>query len=136
MPLRLSAAEAARMGLSAPSQPSSKYRNVRTTVGPDTFDSAMEAARWRELLLLVRSGQIRDLQRQVRFELAPSVQLAPGRRKTRPMVYVADFVYVDAGSGQRVVEDVKGAKTRPYLMKRHLMKTVLNIDIVEVTARR
>ena len=48
-----------------------KYRNRKTTVDGVEYDSAKEARRAVELMLLVRAGVIDDLQRQVRFELIP-----------------------------------------------------------------
>lgn len=118
MPLRLSAAEAARMGLDVPSPPSRKYRNAPVSIGTQRFDSELEARRWGELVLLERAGQIRDLQRQVRFALVATVRL-PGAKRRTP-----------------AIEDVKGMRTRVYKMKRHLMKSVLGLDIEEVGARR
>jgi hypothetical protein len=45
---------------------------------------------------------------------------------------VADFVYFDA-NGLRVVEDVKGAITEGYRIKRHLL-AVQGIQITEIKA--
>jgi hypothetical protein len=45
--------------------------------------------------------------------------------------YVADFVYTDTHTGDTIIEDVKGFRTREYLKKKKLMKKVYEIDIVE-----
>ena len=45
------------------------------------------------------------------------------------MRYKADFTYIK--NGKPTVEDVKGYRTRTYLMKRHLMMTEHGIEIVE-----
>jgi hypothetical protein len=111
----------------------SKFHNVRTVVGIEAFASKMEAARYGELLLLARAGEIRDLKRQVAFELAPAVKIG-GKLKVA-LRYFADFVYFDARKNQVVVEDAKGALTEVYKIKRHLMKTVHNIEIFEAQAR-
>lgn len=109
-----------------------KFRNRRTEVGGLLFDSQAEARRWRILLLLQEQGQISALRRQVSFELVRSVRLLGSKRATPPLRYIADFVYVDA-EGRAVVEDVKGVITAVYRIKRHLMKAIYNIDILETT---
>ena len=45
---------------------------------------------------------------------------------------MADFVYIDNRTGERVVEDAKGAKTDVYIIKRKLMKYMHNITVQEV----
>jgi hypothetical protein len=108
-----------------------KYLNRKTVVDGVAFDSRAEARRWHELQLLMRAGEIRALRRQVSFELVPGVRLLGSPRATPAVRYVADFVYTDA-DGNTVVEDVKGLPTPVYRLKRHLMKHVFNIDIVEI----
>ena len=101
----------------------SKYGNRRT----GDYSSKRESRRANDLAILERTGHIKDLKEQVVFEIAPSVVIQG--RKRPPMKYIADFVYyVD---GQRVVEDVKGLRTDVYRIKRHLMKAVHGIDILE-----
>ena len=95
------------------------------------FDSKKEARRYQELLLLQRAGKISGLQRQVAFELIPA-QREPDRRgprggvisgKTieRPVKYVADFVYFDRLTVEKVIEDTNSVKTPDYIIKRKLM---------------
>jgi hypothetical protein len=124
---------------------SSKYRNVRqATADGITHSSKMEARRWLELQLLERAGEIRNLRRQVPFEVAPAVLIqsplgSPGkqRQRTSPALrYLADFVYFDVRAGKEIVEDCKGAITDVYRIKRHLMKAFLGIDIFESQPRR
>lgn len=93
----------------------SKYSAKKTTVDGITFDSAKEAQRYCELKLLERAGEISDLQRQVKFTLIPK------QEDERPVFYIADFVYEEKG-GKRVVEDVKGYRTKDYIIKRKLFK--------------
>ena len=45
--------------------------------------------------------------------------------------YIADFVYEDARTGETVVEDVKGIRTKEYIIKRKLMMYVHGIKILE-----
>lgn len=106
----------------------SKYGNRKTMVDGITFDSLAEAKRYSLLKVLERAGQITDLQRQVKFELAPPVRL--GGRGRPALRYFADFVYLQ--DGERVVEDVKGKATEGYRIKRHLMKAIHGIEIKEV----
>lgn len=112
----------------------SKYRNKKTVVDGITFDSRAEAARWTELRMLERAGEITSLERQVPFELVPS-EPGPDGKKARPMRYVADFTYFDA-EGKRHVEDVKGVRTDVYRLKKRLMWHVHRIDVEEVSVRR
>lgn len=106
-----------------------KYRNRKTTIDGITFDSAKEATRWAELRLLERAGQIFNLQRQVSFTLIPK-QVRDGKTVERPVVYKADFVYTE--NGEDVVEDVKGVKTKEYIIKRKLLLWQYGIQIREV----
>lgn len=108
-----------------------KYYNRKTVVNGIAFDSQAEARRWGQLLQLQEAGRIAELRRQVSFELVPSVRLLGSKRATPALRYVADFAYTDTASGRAVVEDVKGLLTPAYRIKRHLMKFVLGIDILE-----
>ena len=108
-----------------------KYRNKKVQTEEATFASEKEYRRYQELKLLERGGNVRNLRLQVRFELAPACELY-GKRS--PAIrYFADFTYEEkAGDGWRyVVEDTKGFRTGAYIMKRHLMKTVHGITILE-----
>ena len=96
----------------------------RRTIDGITFDSEKEAGRYFELKLLKAAGGISQLTCQVRFQLRVNDELICS--------YVADFVYIDLISGQRVVEDVKGKRTREYIIKKRLMKACHNIEVQEV----
>ena len=107
-----------------------KYRNKPCTVGGEKYRSQREAKRHQDLLLLQKAGLIAGLIREVAFELAPGVKISGEDRKRPAVRYVADFVYSDVRSG-KVVEDAKGMQTPVYRLKKHLMKTVHGIDVVE-----
>jgi hypothetical protein len=107
-----------------------KYNNKKVEWNGILFDSRRELDRYLDLLAEVQAGNIGDLMRQVTFVLAPAVHMEGNARKTPALRYVADFIYVR--HGRLVVEDAKGMKTRAYLQKKHLMKTVHGIDIKEV----
>lgn len=99
------------------------------TVNGETFDSKREMARYHHLLILQRAGHIQQLERQVTFILSPAVVI--NGRKRPPLRYVADFTYVEQGATVKTVEDVKGAVTDAYRIKRHLM-AAMGIQIKEV----
>ena len=106
-----------------------KYRNTKVCHDGERFDSIAEFNRYRQLQILERAGQIANLTRQVDFVLAPRV-IIQGKTKAA-MKYKADFSYTNVLTGCYVVEDVKGMLTPIYKVKRHLMKWVHEIDIVE-----
>lgn len=100
-----------------------KYNNKRINTEDGWFDSQREWRRWQELKLMQKGGLIRDLQRQVDFEIIPKI--GPLRR----IVYRADFVYTK--DGRRVVEDTKGFRDRVYRLKARLMLQVHGVEILE-----
>ena len=108
-----------------------KYGNRRVTLDGHQFDSVREATRYSQLQLLERAGQIAGLELQPRFELIPKQRRADGKAE-RSCEYVADFRYTDTATGQTVIEDAKGMRTRDYIMKRKLMLQVHGISVREV----
>lgn len=110
-----------------------KYYNVKTKSSDGiVFDSMKEANRWEQLRLLQRAGKITNLERQVKFVLIPAQRDERGKLIEREVAYKADFVYLDLETNQKVVEDVKGMKTKDYTIKRKLMLWVHKIRIKEV----
>lgn len=97
---------------------------------PHTFDSTREFDRYRELVLMQKSGKISDLQIQVPFELLPKQKRSDGKVE-RPCRYIADFVYKNE-NGETVAEDTKGVRTKDYIIKRKLLLWVHGITIMEV----
>ena len=110
--------------------PKRKYRNVPTTMDGIRFDSKREAQRYQALTVAARSGRIKDLERQVRFDLhAPNGD--------RIGCYVADFTYRLvapglASDGQLFVEDAKGVRTPLYKWKKRHTESEHNVKILEV----
>ena len=103
-----------------------KFGAVKTTVDGERFDSKHEAARWRELVLLQRAGEIQCLERQVRYLLVVNgVQVTS---------YRPDFCYVVTATGEAITEDAKAGptKTEAYLIRRKLMQALHSIVITEV----
>lgn len=88
-----------------------KYNAKKTVVGDIKFDSKKEAARWMDLQLLERAGEISDLKRQVKVELMG--QHRPLYTRTgRKMKLTADFSYIE--NGELIYEDSKGMWTRDF----------------------
>ena len=113
-----------------------KYHARKWELDGLTFDSHKEARRWQELRFLSRAGIIKDVRRQVEFELIPAQKDESGKVIERAVKYVADFVYKETRDGKEyfVVEDVKSeaTKTREYIIKRKLMLYMCGIRIKEV----
>lgn len=118
---RLEKAFVAKYGRLPVKAKASKYRNQKTSVDDIVFDSKKEALRWKSLQLLARVGSVKDLKRQVSFELIVN------RKKI--CVYKADFTYRE--NGNFVVEDVKGVKTDVYKLKKKLMFAIYGVTIKE-----
>lgn len=102
-----------------------KYRAKPTVIDGIRFASKLEAARYADLLLRQRLGEISGLELQVRYALhVNGVKICD---------YIADFRYREGA--RTVVEDAKGVRTRDYAMKARLMLAVHGITIHEHTAR-
>ena len=106
------------------------------------FDSKKEWRRYGELTTLERAGKITDLRTQVKYILIPAQRepdiigprggKKPGKIIEHECAYKADFVYHDLTTGETVVEDTKGFRTKEYVIKRKLMLWVHGIKIREV----
>jgi hypothetical protein len=107
----------------------SKYGNKKTVLGNVVYDSQKEANRAFELGLLLKAGEIKDLERQKRFELIPSQKDERGKVLFRPVVYIADFTYTVCNTGEKVVEDVKGFATSDFKLKQKMMYYFYHIKI-------
>lgn len=68
-----------------------KYNNKKTQVDMYVFDSTLEAMRYRQLALLERAGEIKNLRLQVPFLLQESFK--KNGKTYRKIEYIADFVY-------------------------------------------
>jgi hypothetical protein len=108
----------------------SKYHSKKAVVNGIEFDSKKEARRYIELKMLERSGEISDLQRQVKYNLIPT-QKQGKKTIERACDYYADFVY-RRRDGCVIVEDTKGVKTPEYIIKRKLMLWEFGIQVKEV----
>lgn len=120
-----------------------KYLNKKTEVDGILFDSKKEALYYRKLKCSQDAGKIRDLQMQVSYELIPAVyrdvtvhlktkDKIVRKQIQRPIIYKADFVYIDCSTGNTEVVDVKGIRTKEYILKKKMMLALKGIEIQEV----
>ena len=77
---------------------------------------------------LSRAGQIKDYEEQKR------IVLVPGDGKLRPIIYVADFYYIDLDGTPHVIDAKSSftAKLPVYRLKKRLAALLLHITIEEV----
>ena len=108
-----------------------KYRNIKSAVGDLKFDSRKEAREYLRLKALQERGDITSLKCQVKFDFPINGKPLRFVDSNRIMRYVADFEYFDM-YGNRKVVDVKGFKTRDYLIKKALMMACHGILVEEV----
>ena len=104
----------------------SKYRNRKTVYQGIQFDSQKEENRYRELQLLERAGEIRNIELQPRYDLVVN--------NHRLGFYRADFRYEEVATGAMVTEDVKSpvTKTAVYQLKKKLVKALHGVEVTEI----
>lgn len=108
-----------------------KYRAKKQRCWDGTvFDSKKELLRWETLLWMSKVGKIRNLRRQVSYDLVVC--------DIKICKYIADFVYEEKRDlrpeWSEIVEDVKSEITQKlpvYRLKKKLMKAIYNIEIRE-----
>lgn len=87
------------------------------------FDSKKEMKRYLVLKLLEKNGEIQNLELQPVIELQESFKY--DGKTIRAIQYKADFLYYE--NGKMIYEDVKGMKTKEYMIKKKLLlKKLLN----------
>ena len=95
-----------------------KYNARKTVMCGHEFDSKREAEIYLDLLSRKQAGEI------VRIRLQPSYTLLEGFRDNtgknqKPITYTADF-FVTYADGHAEVIEVKGMRTRDYLLRKKL----------------
>lgn len=107
-----------------------KYRAKPCVINGIRFASQREGARYLELQLLEKAGEIKEL------ELQPKFPIYVCRRQNGELheafKYVADFRYREGPRGVLVIEDVKGMKTALYRLKKKAFELQYGIEIREV----
>ena len=106
-----------------------KYNARKTVMCGHEFDSKREAEVYLELLAQKQAGEI------VRIGFQPSYTLLAGFKdnqgnKQRAITYTADF-FVTYADGRHEVIEVKGVRTRDYLLRKKLFLHMMrDTDII------
>lgn len=109
----------------------SKYGNKKTMVDGITFASKKEAMHYVYLKVLETNGEIKNLERQVRFTFPAGTGIIRHVKSKRPVMYISDFRYIGSDGSVHVV-DVKGMRTAEFKLKAALMLHLNNIQVEEV----
>lgn len=96
-----------------------KFRAIATVNDGIKFPSKKEAKRYGELKLLQSKNQVLFFLRQVPFHLEANIK------------YVCDFM-VFWSDGSITIEDVKGVKTKIYILKKKQVEARYGITITEI----
>jgi hypothetical protein len=111
-----------------------KYHAQMCTVDGIRFDSTKEARRYEELKVLAAAGVILALELQPEFSIIVLERWRDDGEQILCGRYRADFRYVDAQSGEVVIEDTKSGptKTTAYRLRKRLAEAIHGIRIREV----
>lgn len=104
-----------------------KYGARKVKLDGHTFDSQAEARRYGQLVTMARAGLITDLVVHPKFTIEINGSLI--------CKVILDFSYKDK-RGEIYYEDVKGFRTREFVIKKNLMAACHGIDVVEIRAKR
>lgn len=119
-----------------------KFKNKKVKIGGQIFDSKKEYFTYLKLKALEDGGQIQNLECQKKFVLIPSqykeekIRLKNGKEKIKKILlerevsYYADFTFYK--DNIFYVIDVKGIRTKEYIIKRKLMLYIHKIEIIEI----
>lgn len=110
-----------------------KYKNIKIEYNGMIFDSKKEYAEYLKLIALQDLGVIRNLKRQVEYELIPKFVL--NGKTHRKTTYKCDFSYVSVSDNKIHVVDVKSpitAKNEVYKLKKKMMAYKYGIEIEEI----
>jgi hypothetical protein len=86
-----------------------KFGNVKVEFDGEVFDSIRELARYKELLLIEKSGQIKNLRTKISYEITPFIPATEDRPSQRATYFIPDFSYDEffKGKWRAVCEDTK-----------------------------
>lgn len=106
-----------------------KYHARKTTVYGRTFDSKREAEVYLMLREKLRLGEIKHLECQPTYTLLEGFRDNQGKPQ-REITYTPDFL-VEYDDGRREVIEVKGVRTRDYVLRKKLFLHMMReTDIV------
>ena len=106
------------MALHIPRRKPNKYNARKTTVYGIPFDSKREAEYYLLLREKKRLGEIKSIDLQPTYTLLEGFRDNTGKAQ-KPITYTADFL-VEYDDGRREVIEVKGMRTRDYLLRKKL----------------
>lgn len=115
-----------------------KAKIFRTSSDGIVFDSAAELARWEQLKILERAGQITDLRRQVRYDLVidgrPVLLRSAGFPNGKRCYWTADFVYREVQGANtwplpEILEDCKGFATDRDRLRIAVVEAIYNVRV-------
>lgn len=123
----------------APAPKPNKYHAQKDERAGITFDSKKEAARYDELMVMLRAGEIRKLKLQPEFTLQEAYTTPEGER-IQAIRYRADFSYERQTEPDTygyphwilTVEDAKGLETDVFQLKCKLFRERMGFDITVV----
>ena len=101
----------------------SKYGAIRVEYDGHKFDSKLEAARYKQLRLMEKASEVKDL------ELQPKFPCEVNGKKI--CTYIADFRY-KLRNDKEVVEDVKGVETAVFKLKKKLVEALYPDVTIEI----
>lgn len=106
------------------SRKKNKYNARKTVMCGHEFDSKREAEIYLDLLSRKQHGEILRIGFQPQYTLLEGFKDNTGK-KQKPITYTADF-FVAYADGRNEVIEVKGVRTRDYLLRKklflHMMK--------------
>ncbi len=109
-------AQMSSWGQKNPLQPkANKYGAKRTVYNGRTFDSKAEAGYAARLDLLIKAGEIKSYQCQIRYPLYVNERLIT--------TYTADFLVTNQ-TGTKEIHEVKGRKVRDFAMRMKLFQAI------------
>jgi hypothetical protein len=97
-----------------------KFGNKHTIVDGYEFDSKAEAARYGQLKMSEKAGEVSSIRRQVTYPLMINTYSVG--------TWTADFVYLLA-SGKEIIEDVKGIRLPVFNLKARIFYALYGTQI-------
>ena len=97
-----------------------KYHNKKVVIDGIEFDSKKEGNYYIKLKAMTKAGLIDAVELQPEFILIPSFK--KNGKTYRKTTYKADFKYIDKITNRIIVVDVKGFKTKEYMLKKKLFE--------------
>ena len=114
-----------------------KFNARKVVIDGHSFPSQKEADRYVLLRERQRRGEIANLELQPVLKLysgnTPVLIRSKGYPNGRQVKMVLDFAYFDADRNRRILEDVKGFRTREFILKKAYAEACYpGIEIIEV----